>query len=51
VSIAVPTLHEDFATSFRLSLDDGISPVTAEQIKSKFADTKAKLMLVVAIGK
>ena len=45
-SLAVPTLHEDFDSSFPLPFDESINPITSEQVKSRVADTKAKMVIV-----
>ena len=45
-SIAVPSLHDDFDSSSLLPFDDAVTPIMSEQVKSRVADVKAKLVIV-----
>jgi len=46
LSLSIPHLHDDFAESLQLHFDDAIGEITPDQIKSRFADVKAKAVLV-----
>ena len=45
-SVAIPSLHDDFASSFPLPFDEVVNPILSEQVKSRVADVKAKMVIV-----
>jgi hypothetical protein len=46
-TVEAPTLHSDYAESFELLFDEELGPVTPEQVKTRMADTKTKLMIMI----
>ena len=47
VTVEAPTLHSDFAESIELSFDRDIGTVSPDQVKTRLADTKTKLLLMI----